>query len=179
MTYRICLGLVICALSINAFSETAAPYAGEEAREIKSLSHQEVSGYLEGRGMGYAKVAELNHYPGPRHVLDLAADLGLGKEQIERTEAIFADMKSQAVSLGKRIVDKEAELERRFASGSVDSKALKKLLSEIGSLQSELRYVHLNAHLQQRALLTSDQIVRYDRLRGYGKSHNGKHDHAH
>ncbi|MDL1878575.1 hypothetical protein FBQ85_25940, partial [Cytophagia bacterium CHB2] len=52
-----------------------SPYAGEESREIKSLSPQEIRMYLEGHGMGLAKAAELNHYPGPRHVMELAKQL--------------------------------------------------------------------------------------------------------
>jgi hypothetical protein len=35
-----------------------SPYAGEEKREIKALSSEEVATYLEGKGMGLAKVAE-------------------------------------------------------------------------------------------------------------------------
>jgi hypothetical protein len=34
-------------------------YAGEESREIKALTTQEVEGYLHGMGMGLSKAAEL------------------------------------------------------------------------------------------------------------------------
>ena len=33
------------------------PYAGDEARDIKALSAEEVKQYLSGAGMGYAKPA--------------------------------------------------------------------------------------------------------------------------
>jgi hypothetical protein len=44
-----------------------SPYAGEQGRAIKALSQKEVSDLLDGAGMGYAKAAELNRYPGPMH----------------------------------------------------------------------------------------------------------------
>ena len=40
------------------------PYAGDAGREIKALPPDEVEQYLSGAGMGYAKAAELNHFPG-------------------------------------------------------------------------------------------------------------------
>jgi hypothetical protein len=36
------------------------PYAGQQARNIKALSDQEIADYLQGYGMGLSKVAELN-----------------------------------------------------------------------------------------------------------------------
>ena len=44
--------------------EALSPYTGQEKREIRALSKEEVHGYLSGDGMGFAKPAELNHYPG-------------------------------------------------------------------------------------------------------------------
>ena len=44
--------------------------------EVNALSPDEVQQYLAGAGMGYAKAAELNHFPGPMHVLELADKLG-------------------------------------------------------------------------------------------------------
>src|SRR3954453_5821878 len=52
------------------------PYAGMESRPIKTLSTTEIADYLSGKGMGFARAAELNHYPGPAHVLALASELG-------------------------------------------------------------------------------------------------------
>ena len=38
----------------------SAPYAGQQARSIKSLSAEDVAALLKGEGMGMAKAAELN-----------------------------------------------------------------------------------------------------------------------
>ena len=51
---------------------SASPYVGLEAREIKALSEEQRQELLDGHGMGLALAAELNHYPGPKHVLELA-----------------------------------------------------------------------------------------------------------
>ena len=44
--------------------------------------------------------------------------------------------------------------------------ALAEATAAIGALQGSLRAVHLAAHLETRALLTPQQIVRYQHLRG-------------
>jgi Spy/CpxP family protein refolding chaperone len=157
---------------------TAAPvsaYLGQEAREIKALSADEVTGYLEGRGMGLARTAELNHYPGPRHVLELADDLELTAEQRRQTEALFATMKADAVPLGRRLVELEGALEERFASGAIDEPELRRAVAEIAGTQGDLRVVHLKAHLAQWEVLSAEQRAGYDRLRGYGAAGAGAH----
>lgn len=171
--------VVTCTLAFTVLADTKSPYAGEESRKIKALSGQEVEGYLTGKGLGYAKAAELNQHPGPRHVLDLAKELALTGEQITQTQAVFDAMEMQAIRLGKQLVAKEQELDRGFASGTIDPTSLMTLVLEIGTLQAQLRYVHLNAHLEQKALLSKQQIENYDRLRGYGISHSSERKHSH
>ena len=70
------LAAVLLVLAVSpAAAQDPAPYAGLETREIKALSPEQIEDLLAGEGMGYALAAELNHYPGPRHVLALAAEL--------------------------------------------------------------------------------------------------------
>lgn len=171
------LGLILSGMVFSAYASTESPYAGQEVRDIKALSPQEVDDYLRGRGLGYAKAAELNRYPGPRHVLDLSAQLGLSDEQIVRTEAIFSAMEKKAIELGRELVSKEQTLNEAFAAGVIDADSLQALVSEIGELDAQIRFVHLNAHLQQRALLTQHQIKLYDGLRGYGAAHDPEQHH--
>lgn len=152
------------------------PYAGQQARAIKSLSEAEIRGFLNGEGMGFAKVAELNHYPGPRHVLDLADQLALTPEQRAKTQALFESMRTRAIELGERLVEQEAELDRRFAETRIDDDGLRRALHEIALTRAELRAAHLRAHLAMRELLTEHQIAEYDRLRGYtGGQGHGAH----
>jgi hypothetical protein len=74
--------LLACA---PALSQTS-PYAGQEARPIKALSDDDQSALTQGRGMGFAKAAELNGYPGPMHVIELSQRLALTPEQLSASE---------------------------------------------------------------------------------------------
>jgi hypothetical protein len=173
------LAMFLGATGFATVVDSQSPYAGEESREIKSLSRSEIDGYLQGHGMGYAKAAELNHYPGPRHVLDLAKELGLADEQIKQTQAIFEHMKTLAIDLGTQLVEKEAELDRQFSEGSINTISLDALVTDIANLEAKIRIVHLSAHLDQRALLSDQQLQLYDELRGYNAVNDTKHSHSH
>lgn len=145
----------------------AQPYAGQQSRLIKALSPEEITGYLTGAGMGLAKPAELNHHPGPKHVLELADQLQLTPEQREATQHSYDLMHVRATALGRQIVVCEAALDSAFAAGGVDPAQLEQRLQQIAALQGQLRTAHLRAHLDMRALLSAEQIARYDELRGY------------
>ena len=89
----------------TSVAQTAkSPYSGEEVREIKSLSPNEVTMYLTGAGMGLAKAAELNRYPGPMHVLELASELELSDEQRAKTQKLFTETKADARRIGEEVV---------------------------------------------------------------------------
>lgn len=144
-----------------------SPYAGEEKREIKALSEDDLKKYLNGEGMGYAKAAELNGFPGPKHILENETSLDLTAEQKESVQKSFEKMKAEAVSLGKSIVEKEKELDRLFSQGKVNDEKLKNTTSEIAKLQGDLRNTHLRAHLEMKQLLSDEQVTKYKKLRGY------------
>jgi len=153
-----------------------APYAGLEHRRTKVLSTEQVDDLLRGRGMGLALPAELNGYPGPRHVLDLADRLGLTPEQRSDTERLFQDMQAGAMALGERIVAGEAALDELFAAGRASETAVRQAALELGRLEGELRALHLNYHLAMRDLLTREQTAAYQELKGY-RSHASGHRH--
>lgn len=155
------------------------PYAGQERRAIKALSEQEISDYMNGRGIGTSRAAELNHYPGPRHVLDLAPQIGLSDQQVAKAQALYDTMASDAARLGKRIVQKEAELEALYASRTADSDNTRGVVRELAALQAEFRLAHLDAHLAMRQVLSPQQIAAYDRLRGYDGTKPSNEGHKH
>ena len=150
---------------------------GQQRRQIKSLSASQIESLEKGEGMGFAKAAELNHYPGPRHVIDLADELDLSLSQLNASRALFDEMQKNARALGQRLLKAEAALDRAFAEGAVDAQALQSQLEEIGKIHAQLRYVHLEAHVRQRRLLTETQVSSYDALRGYDGS--SVHDPGH
>jgi len=176
---KILISLVLIVLTLPLYAGVEAPYEGQQVRDIKALSQSDIDGYLKGKGMGLAKAAELNHYPGPRHVLDLANKIDLTETQIKKTQDLFEIMQSKAAKLGKQIVEKEKELDQLFAEGSIDDAVLDKKLQEIGSLQAKLRYVHLSTHLEQKQILTRHQVMLYDKARGYGEGSHDMHNHSH
>jgi hypothetical protein len=68
--------VVITMLAAGAgLAQHLQPYAGQQDRAIAGLSADEVKAFLDGRGMGLAKPAEVNGYPGPMHVLELADEV--------------------------------------------------------------------------------------------------------
>lgn len=152
-----------------------SPYAGEERRHIKALSAEDIKAYENGEGMGFAKAAELNHYPGPKHVLNAAVELGLTADQKEQTQKIYRAMHEKAIRAGRTIVQDEGKLDDLFSSGSINPKALDSLTAAIATSEGRLRAIHLGAHLAERGVLSPRQIRRYDELRGYGEA--GAHHH--
>lgn len=143
-------------------------YVGLEQRALKALSDQQVEDYLEGRGMGMALAAELNGYPGPKHVLELAAEVGLTEAQHVAMREIFERMRSEAVEVGREIVERERALDRLFAEGLIEPESLTLATEEIGRLNGRLRGVHLAAHLAAEEILLPAQHRRYMEARGYG-----------
>lgn len=175
------LRLVLMALLVSAAphagGDPVSPYQGQESREIKALSGEETSALLAGEGMGFAKAAELNGYPGPKHVLELADRLDLSPSQLEKTRSIHGDMKSRAIDTGRVLLEAERELDRRFREKTIDAEALQDLLTRIASLRTELRRVHLQAHLEQTKLLSDAQVAAYAELRGYSHTPGNRHAH--
>lgn len=144
-----------------------AGYAGLQHRAIKALTAQQIEGYRAGRGMGLAMAAELNGYPGPMHVLELAPQLGLSGDQQASTQAIFQAMQTQAKPLGAAIIDAERELDAMFATGSATPASIETQTQKIARLQGQLRAVHLASHLDMMKVLSAEQVQAYKRLRGY------------
>lgn len=169
--------LFLALIAAPSLADDVSPYAGEERRSIKAMSAQEIESLESGTGMGFARAAELNHYPGPRHVLELAGDLDLSPAQLSETEALYEEMHAGAVALGEELLQAEMRLERAFEETTISPESLRSALYEIGRIRARLRYVHLEAHLRQRSLLTAEQIAKYDEVRGY--RHATHHDDAH
>lgn len=170
--------IIVALLSGVPFAASAqTPYAGEETRAIKALSAEQVADLRAGRGMGLALAAELNGYPGPKHVLELADRLALSSAQRASAEALFAQMKAETMPLGQKLIAQEKTLDGLFASRSVTKTALVKTTRAIGETQGALRAAHLKYHLAMLAVLTHDQVECYAQLRGYRGGAQHQHHH--
>lgn len=160
------------ALAQHDHNAVSSEYAGEEMRGIKSLSADEIEGLKAGAGTpfnGMAKPAELNGYPGPRHVLDAyeAGEFELSGRQLRQVRSLFNEMKKQAIPLGEQIIQVEQEMDDAFSSGEINAEDLKLYISKSGGLYSELRFVHLYTHLKMMEVLSAEQVEIYNQLRGY------------
>jgi Spy/CpxP family protein refolding chaperone len=170
------LALAIAVVVSPAWSQTHQPYAGLQGRSVKALSDQQIADLKAGRGMGLALAAELNGYPGPMHVLELATSLGLSDDQRAKVTGLVDAMKQEAVPLGERLIAAETALDRQFADRTITASSLGEATRDIASLQGELRLAHLKYHLATLELLTPEQAARYSTLRGYG---GGQHTPGH
>lgn len=154
-------------------TNTTSKYSGQEQnRTIKSLSSEDILSLQTGTGDafgGIALLAELNGYPGPRHILDLANELGLSTEQKQNVTTIYNNMKNQAIKLGNEIISLEKTANDAFANKSITDSQLKQLIFESAQRYGQLRYVHLSTHLSMQNILTPEQISLYNQLRGYSQ----------
>ena len=120
---------------------------------------------LKGTGVGLTAIADMNNYPGPRHVLDLKSELSLTRDQVKKTEALEKVVSSSAVAKGGEIVQAEEELNQLFEAGTVSEKVMRSKLEQIGKLRADLRFIHLQAHLRMRQILTPEQIKQFTELK--------------
>lgn len=153
------------------------PYAGWQSRAVKALSDQQLADLKAGRGMGLALTAELNGYPGPLHILELADQLELSAEQHARMQELFASMKAEAIALGSKLIEQEMELEDQFASRTVTPESLKLATAAAAATHGQLREAHLKFHLATAGVLSTEQMRKYAQLRGYGSNHHRTHRH--
>ena len=121
-------------------------------------------GLLNGEGMGLASVAEFNGYPGPKHAIAQKDELGISPDQMKIIVDLANGVEVSAKLKGEDIVAAESELAKMFETGAATEKGVKAKLQEIGKLRAELRYLHLQAHLRMKQILSANQIARYKEL---------------
>jgi Spy/CpxP family protein refolding chaperone len=155
--------LILClALASVTACPGHSPYSGMQSRDIKALSASDIEGIRAGRGMSLALAAELNGYPGPMHVLELADKLELAQTQRAATQELFQRMKAAAIAAGEEFVRAERQLDGLFAASSATQQQLTEALARVAQAQAKLRGTHLQAHLEQVRILTPEQVVRYN-----------------
>lgn len=119
----------------------------------------------DGRGFGMAFAADRNRYPGPLHVLELRARLGLTADQATRAQALLDAMFAESRPKGARLLQAERALAQLFADRRADSASVRAAVATVEQARAELRTVHLLTHLQTRALLTDEQLRIYHEAR--------------
>ena len=151
-----------------------------QSRPIKALSEQQIADLNAGRGMGLALAAELNGYPGPIHTIELAEQLHLSPDQVEKLKSLFDAMKAETIPLGATLISQERSLNDDFANRTVTFASLQGATQKIGATQAALRAAHLKYHLSTVGVLTPEQVAHYNSLRGYKSDEapiHGRHQH--
>ena len=171
--------VLISALLVPAMAWAEMPYAGMQSRQVKALSDEQVADLRAGRGMGLALAAELNGYPGPSHVLELADQLGLSPEQRSKVQSMLAAMKTETTPIGTRLIAQEMDLDQQFAKRTVTADSLGSETAAIAKTQGELRQAHLKYHLLTEAVLDQPQLAKYAELRGYSSDASAQQQHHH
>ena len=168
---------LIASIAFVTSVHAQTPYAGMQARSIKALSDQQIADLGAGRGMGLALAAELNGYPGPSHELELADKLDLSADQRASMQRLFDAMKAEAMPLGSKLIEQEADLDKQFADRTVTLESLRATTAAVAATQGMLRETHLKYHLSTGSILTPSQMTKYAELRGYGGGPKHKHHH--
>ena len=63
-------------------------------------------------------------------------------------------MHTNAVRIGKELIESERSLDKAFASAKVNRESLSTLTSAVGNLRGQLRFEHLSAHIETKSFLT-------------------------
>jgi len=153
---------VLGCLSVALAGQT--PQQQAEMQHHHSCLQEEQASIERGEGFGMAMPADRAGYPGPRHVLDMGADLKLTTDQRTAMEKLYNGMKEKALVRGKELFEAEGRLEQMFREGRTEAD-LREQSFRIDSIHAELRWIHLSAHLAAQKLLTPEQIAAYTRLR--------------
>lgn len=151
----------------HGHAHAGGSYAGMQSRTIKALSDQEIADIRAGKGMSLALPAELNGYPGPMHVLELAGPLELSEQQRVHTEALFEQMQREARAAGEELIVAEAALDDLFKRKQATAPLLAQATAGAASAHGKLRETHLRYHVLMTEVLSPEQIAEYNRLRGY------------
>ncbi|MEM7693615.1 MAG: hypothetical protein AAF318_04135 [Pseudomonadota bacterium] len=171
--------IIIAALlawsAAGACAQETAPYAGAHEQAIAALPASRIEALRRGEGLGYALSAELNGWPGPLHVLELAQTLRLSPDVVEDVRAIRQGMLAKAIPLGEALIAAEVSLDDLF-DGDAQPSAVSAATQKAARIEAQLRAVHLNAHLKTAPLLTRHQRMLYARARGYADAtHHPSH----
>jgi Spy/CpxP family protein refolding chaperone len=113
------------------------------------------------------KAAELNGMPGPSHVLQMKNEIALTNIQEIKIKTLFENMKLKAIPRGNKLIELEKELNESFSNKTITKELLSQQLLAISKTRMQLRFVHLETHLLTPAILTNEQVKKYNQLRGY------------
>ncbi|HET7873924.1 MAG TPA: Spy/CpxP family protein refolding chaperone [Methylomirabilota bacterium] len=166
MKNAISLAIVVVALTAGgAMAQHGGQQHSLQGQQAAKACIDEFNAVVgEGRGFGLAFVADQNGYPGPMHVLELKDRLKLTADQEAKTSALYAAVRAE-LPKSTRLLEAERKLERLFAERTASESAVRAAAAEVEHARTEVRLVHLLAHVRTRDLLTEEQRRIYHEAR--------------
>ena len=119
----------------------------------------------DGRGFGLAFAADQHGYPGPMHVLELKDRLRLSPDQERAMHRLKDAMFGESRPAAARLLAAEQRLRSLFAAGAATEVTVRAAVADAEQTRTELRLIHLLAHLQTRDLLSVEQRRLYHTAR--------------
>ncbi|PYN37838.1 MAG: hypothetical protein DMD98_04745 [Candidatus Rokuibacteriota bacterium] len=160
------VGIAVTAAAAAASAQHGHGGAGAEGHQMAQACATEFEKVVgDGRGFGLAFAADQNGYPGPMHVLELRDRLKLTADQEAKARDLMHAMFAESRPKSVRLLEAEAKLRRLFAERAADEAAVRAAVAEVERARSEVRLVHLLAHLKTRDLLSEDQRRLYHETR--------------
>ena len=156
---------LVAAQSTSHGSHGAESSASPAHRRMHAALEERKGVISRGLGAGLAFPADQNGYPGPLHVLELKDVLKLTAQQERQVEALQTAMFTASRPASSRLLEAEARLRRLFADARADEPGVRSAVAETEHAWTELRLVHLFAHLETRAVLTEEQRRLYQEAR--------------
>ena len=167
---------VIAAAAIVVFTGLAMgqqPYAGLQHRPIKTF----LTNKLRTRMLVAAWAFSACRLTAWANAIELADQLHLSPEQATKVKTLFEFMTAETIPLGASLISQERDLNNKFESRTITVASLEAITKRIGATQAALRAAHLKYHLSTVAILTLEQVARYNELRGYKADEAPTHGH--
>jgi protein CpxP len=105
------------------------------------------------------------HHGGHRHPFaKLAKKLGLSEGQKKQIKEIFAKSRSQTKPLMDKLVTEKRALRTLIQSGTANESAIRSQAAKVAGVEADLAVQRAQTSKQVRALLTADQIAKFDAI---------------
>lgn len=132
----------------------------------KMMSGGMMSGGMMGKGMmGDPICKDLHKFGGPGFYEKYAEDLGLSEKQVKDLKAIWSTHKKGVIRKKADIQIAKIELGEILGQDSIDFGKAKAKVTQIGSLNQDIRLDHLSSIEKAQRVLTAEQLTKFKTLK--------------
>lgn len=162
---NVILGLLAMVCSQLLFAQDSL----QQVSPLKFISSQNYQYYKNGGNSDLYLIAEVNNYPSPGSVLQLAKELSLTTDQKHQVNMIHIELNRKVKEMGGFLIKEQTKLNQLFETRKIDEGSLIYYTNKIGALEGELRNAYLRAHLRTSTLLSAQQLKKYQDINNKGK----------